>query len=152
MKGYYDFTKALHDSLISDPLVNQVTKGSLDKITNAKKDMYPLAHVMIDSGGFEANTIRLNVSVILIDIIDYTKEDLTDLYFGNNNVDDIHNQTLMICQRVFEDLRRGNMNDLLFSIESEVASFDFFEDRFTDAVAGTTMTFDVVMPNEMTIC
>lgn len=151
MKGYYDFTTALHDFLISDPLVNQVTKGSLDKITNAKKDMYPLAHVMIDNGAFESNTIRLSVSLVVMDIVDYTKEDLTDLYFGNNNEDDIHNQTLMICQRAFEDMRRGQMN-LDYSIESDTASFEFFVDRFTDDVAGCTMTFDIVMANEMTIC
>ncbi len=151
MKGYYDFTTALYSHLISDPLINQVSKGSVDKITNAKKDMYPLAHVMIDEGGFEGSTIRLNVSIVIIDIVDYTKENLTDLYFGNNNVDDIHNQTLMICQRVFESMRRGQMSDD-YSIESDTASFEFFEDRFTDQVAGTTMTFDVIMANEMTIC
>jgi len=151
MKGYYDFTTALHNHLISDPLINQVSKGSLDKITNAKKDMYPLAHVMIDGGGFEGSTIRLNVSIVVIDIVDYTKEDLTHLYFGNNNVDDIHNQTLMICQRAFESMRRGQMS-ADYSIESETAAFDFFEDRFTDDVAGCTMTFDITMANEMTIC
>lgn len=151
MKGYYDLTKALHDFLISDALVNQVTKGSIDKITNAKKDMYPLAHVMIDSGAFESNTIRFQVVLIVMDIIDYTKEDLTDLYFGNNNEDDIHNQTIMICQRAFEDMRRGEMN-YDYSIESDTATFELFTDRFTDDVAGCTMTFDVVMSNDMTIC
>lgn len=151
MKGYYDLTKALHDFLITDALVNQVTKGSIDKITNAKKDMYPLAHVMIDSGAFESNTIRFQVVLIVMDIIDYTKEDLTDLYFGNNNEDDIHNQTIMICQRAFEDMRRGEMNND-YSIESDIATFELFTDRFTDDVAGCTMTFDVVMSNDMTIC
>ena len=151
MKGYYDFTKAFHDFLMSDPLVNQVTKGSLDKITNAKKDMYPLAHVMIDNGGFESNTIRFSVTLVVMDIVDYTKEDLTHLYYGNNNEDDIHNQTLMICQRAFESMRRGDFGDN-YSIESETASFEFFVDRFTDDVAGCTMTFDVIMANEMTIC
>jgi hypothetical protein len=57
----------------------------------------------------------------------------------------------MICQRAFESMRRGQMSDD-YSIESETASFDFFEDRFTDQVAGTTMTFDITMANEMTIC
>ena len=152
MKGYYDFTKVLLDALISDPLVNQVTKGSLDKITNAKKDMYPLAHVMVNSGGMESNTISFNVSLIVMDIVDYTKEDAIDVYFGNNNEDDVLNQSFMICQRAFENMRRGGMNDSDYSIESESASVEFFVDRFTDDVAGCTMTFDVVMPNEMTIC
>ena len=151
MKGYYDFTTSLHNFLITDVLVNQVTKGSLDKITNAKKDMYPLAHVMIDGGAFESNTIRFTVTLVVMDLVDYTKEDLTHLYYGNNNEDDVHNQTLMICQRAFEDMRRGQMN-ANYSIESDTASFEFFVDRFTDDVAGCTMTFDVIMRNDMTIC
>lgn len=151
MKGYYNLTDTLYNFLITDALVNQVSKGSLDKITNAKKDMYPLAHVMIDSGAFESNTIRFQVILIVMDILDYTKENLTDLYYGNNNEDDIHNQTIMICQRVFEDMRRGQMNEE-YSIESDTATFDLFTDKFTDDVAGCTMTFDVIMRNDMTIC
>lgn len=151
MKGYYNLTDTLYNFLITDALVNQVSKGSLDKITNAKKDMYPLAHVMIDSGAFESNTIRFQVVLIVMDILDYTKENLTDLYYGNNNEDDIHNQTIMICQRVFEDMRRGQMNEE-YSIESDTATFDLFTDKFTDDVAGCTMTFDVIMRNDMTIC
>ena len=151
MKGYYDLTKKLHDLLITDALVNQVTKGSLDKITNAKKDMYPLAHVMIDNGVFESNTIRFSIALIVMDIVDYTKEDLTHLYYGNNNEDDIHNQTIMICQRAFEELRRGESSENYF-IESDTESFELFVDRFTDDVAGCTMTFEITMANEMTIC
>lgn len=151
MKGYYDLTKKLHDLLITDALVNQVTKGSLDKITNAKKDMYPLAHVMIDNGVFESNTIKFAITLIVMDIVDYTKEDLTHLYYGNNNEDDIHNQTIMICQRAFEELRRGESSEKYF-IESDTASFELFVDRFTDDVAGCTMTFEITMANEMTIC
>jgi hypothetical protein len=48
-------------------------------------------------------------------------------------------------------MRRGQLGDN-YSIESETASFEFFVDRFTDDVAGCTMTFDVIMANEMTIC
>jgi hypothetical protein len=113
--------------------------------------MYPLAHIMIDNGVFESNTIKFSVTLIVMDIVDYTKEDLTHLYYGNNNEDDIHNQTIMICQRAFESMRRGQMSDN-YSIESDTASFELFVDRFTDDVAGCTMTFDITMANEMTIC
>jgi len=60
MKGYFELTTLLNNLLIGDPLINQTTKGSIDKITNAKKDMYPLAHVMVDTGGFESSTVRFN--------------------------------------------------------------------------------------------
>ena len=151
MKGYYELTTLLNDLLIGDPLINQTTKGSIDKITNAKKDMYPLAHVLVDTGGFESNTVRFSVSVIVMDLIDYTKEDLEGLYYGNNNEDDVHHQSIASCQRLFEQLRRGEYSRE-YSIESDSASFELFTERFTDDVAGCTMTFDVTMANEMTIC
>lgn len=151
MKGYYDLTSRLYSSLISDALINQVTKGSLDKITNAKKDMYPLAHVMVDSGAFESNTIKFTVSVLIMDLIDYTKDNLEDLYYGNNNEDDVHHQSILICQRLFESLRRGQFSHE-YSIESDTASFELFTERFTDDVAGCTVTFDITMANQMTIC
>ena len=151
MKGYYDLTTILNDLLIADPLVNQVTKGSLDKITNAKKDMYPLAHVMVDTGAFEYGSIKFSVSVIVMDLIDYTKENLEDLYYGNNNEDDVHHQSIATCQRLFEQLRRGEYSKE-YSIESESATFELFTERFTDDVAGCTMTFDITMANQMTIC
>lgn len=151
MKGYYDLTTILNDLLIADPLVNQVTKGSLDKITNAKKDMYPLAHVMVDNGVFEYGSIKFSVSILVMDLIDYTKENLEDLYYGNNNEDDVHHQSIATCQRLFEQLRRGEYSKE-YSIESESATFELFTERFTDDVAGCTMTFDITMANQMTIC
>jgi hypothetical protein len=151
MKGYYDLTSRLYSSLISDALINQVTKGSLDKITNAKKDMYPLAHVMVDSGVFESNTIKFTVSVLIMDLIDYTKDNLEDLYYGNNNEDDVHHQSILICQRLFEEFRRGQFSHE-YSIEAETATFELFTERFTDDVAGCTVTFDITMANTMDIC
>lgn len=153
MKGYYDLTDRLNNTLISNNFVNSVTKGSLDKITNAKKDMYPLAHIMINSSTIEDNVLKFNISLLVMDIVDYTKEDAIDIYFGNNNEDDILNQTYIICQRFFAQATRGSfVDDNLFSIEEAQASLEPFVDRFTDDVAGWTMTFDITMPNEMTIC
>jgi hypothetical protein len=151
MKGYYELTSRLFGTLNGYVLINQVTKGSLDKITNAKKDMYPLAHVMVDNGVFESNTIKFTVSVLVMDLIDYTKDNLDDLYYGNNNEDDVHHQSILTCQRLFEDFRRGQYSEE-YSIESDSATFELFTERFTDDVAGCTMTFDITMANEMTIC
>jgi hypothetical protein len=153
MKGYYDLTDKLNTYLIQNTFVNSVTKGSLDKITNAKKDMYPLAHIIINNSSIEDNVLKFNISLLVMDIVDYTKEDYLDIYFGNNNEDDVLNQTYIICQRLFTQATRGSLvDDYLFSIEPAQASLEPFVDRFTDDVAGWTMTFDITMPNEMTIC
>jgi hypothetical protein len=153
MLGYYELTEQLNAVLITNTFVNSVTKGSLDKITNAKKDMFPLAHVIINSSNIEDNVLKFNVSLLVMDIVDYTKEDTTEIYFGNNNEDDILHNTYIICQRFFAQATRGVFaEDYMFSIEDAQASLEPFVERFTDDVAGWTMTFDITMPNEMTIC
>ena len=78
--------------------------------------------------------------------------DVTDIYKGNDNEDDVLNTTLSILNRIFERVRRGDINDAGYEVLDDTASCEPFVDRFTDAVAGWTMTFDVLAPNEMTIC
>ena len=152
MIGYYELSQKLKDALITNPLVNSVTKGSLDKITNAKKNMYPLAHVMINDCSFNGPTQVYNVSIICMDILDISKEDVTDLYRGNDNEDDVLHTTLTIMNNMFESLRRGVLSDSNYSIQDDTASCEPFVERFTDSVAGWTMTFNVTIPNVMTIC
>jgi len=152
MKGYYNLNDTLYNFLITDVLVNQVTKGSLDKITNAKKDMYPLVHVMINGAKIEGPSVVYNISILAMDLVDYSNADPVNLYYGNDNLDDVLHNTFLICQRFLESARRGSMDDLLFSVENDTADLEPFVERFTDDVAGWSMTFDVTTVNDMTIC
>ena len=152
MIGYYNLITKIQDALITDVFVNQVTKGSLDVITNAKKDMYPLAHVMINNAKIESNVVVFNVSILVMDLVDYTKTDPIDLYFSNNNQDDVLHNTFLICQRFLENARRGGFADLGISAETDTADLEPFVERFTDDVAGWGMTLDLTIANDMTIC
>lgn len=153
MKGYYELTEGIEVFLIQNTFVNNVTKGSLDKVINAKKDMYPLAHLIVNNAKFDSNVVVFNLSIIVMDLLDYTLDNVTDKFVGNNNEDDILNNTLIICQRFFEQARRGVFTDNYgFTIEDENADLEPFVERFTDDVAGWTMTLNITIPNEMTIC
>lgn len=153
MKGYYDLTKNLHRYLIVNNFINNVTIGSLDEVVNAKKDMFPLAHVMINSAKFDGPAQSFNVTLLFMDIIDYTKEEITDAYLGNDNVVDILNQMHVVAQRFYTVASRGEMStDYTMEIQPAVAELTPFVERFTDDVAGWEMTFDVTMAIEMTLC
>lgn len=149
--SYYDIVTRLYKELNNNPLVNQVTKGPLDAITNAKQNIYPLAHVMVNNSTFETSIVRFNISIIAMDLVDYSKDETVNIYIGNNNEDDVLNTTLAILNRTFESMYRGAMDDDGYSLTG-VATCEPFYDRFTDAVAGWTMTFDVEVANNMTIC
>jgi hypothetical protein len=151
MSGYYDIVTRIYKELNNNPLVNQVTKGTLDVITNAKQNVYPLTHVMVNNATFETSVIRFNISIIAMDLVDYSKEETVNLYIGNNNEDDVLNTTLAILNRTYESMYRGAMDSDGYSLTG-IATSEPFYDRFTDAVAGWTMTFDIEVYNDMTIC
>jgi hypothetical protein len=56
----------------------------------------------------------------------------------------------MVANRFLEVLRRGNMSE---DYElSGTPTVEFFVERFENKLAGITLTFDIVIQNEMTKC
>jgi hypothetical protein len=151
MTGYYDIVTKIYNHLDNDPLINQVTKGKIDEVCIAKWNMYPLAHLIVNNVTFDESVIRFNLSLMVMDVVDFSKDETATLYVGNNNLDDVLNTTLTIQHRIYESLRRGDLWDDLAKIAS-TGNCEDFQDKFTDSVAGWTQTFEVEVANEMTIC
>jgi len=150
MIDYYNITDKLKTALLAEPFCNTVTKGTIDRVMNAKQDMYPLSHLMINSCTPNCNTLTYNVSILSMDIVDISKIETTDVFVGNDNEDDILNNMQLLLIRIVELLRRGDLYDDKYFLGN--ASLEPFMDRFEDAVAGWTLTVDIVVPNGMTIC
>jgi len=150
MKGYYYVLDKLKTELESIPMVNTITQGSLDDIDNYKSTIFPLSHIVINSVTPENNILRFNVTIIAMDIVDFNKDETTDIFLGNDNEIDVLNTQLTVLVRMYEVLRRGDLNDFL-----EVDGFpnmEPFTERFENYLAGWTMTLDILIPNEMSIC
>jgi len=150
MVGYYDITTKIKDALLSEPFCNTVTKGSIDRLMNAKKDAYPLSHIMVNSCTPNGASLTYNVSIISMDIVDVSKDEVTDIFIGNDNEDDVLNDILSMLVRIVELMRRGGLFSDLYQLET--ASLEPFMDRFEDNVAGWTLTVDINVPNGVTVC
>ena len=151
MINYYDITTKLKDALLEEvPFCNTVTKGSIDRLMNAKQDMYPISHLMINSCTSNGNTLTYNVSIISMDIVDISKLETTDIFIGNDNEDDVLNNMQSLLIRIVARLQRGDLFSDLYQVSN--ASLEPFMDRFEDNVAGWTLTVDIVVPNGMSIC
>ncbi len=150
MIRYYDITTKLKEALLDEPFCNTVTKGTIDRVMNAKQDMYPLSHLMINSCTPNGSSLTYNVSILAMDIVDISKEDTTDLFIGNDNEDDVLNDMQSLLLRVVARLQRGDLFTDLYQLTS--SSLEPFMDRFEDAVAGWTLTMDIDVPNGMSIC
>ena len=150
MIRYYDITTKLKEALLDEPFCNTVTKGTIDRVMNAKQDMYHLSHLMINSCTPNGSSLTYNVSILAMDIVDISKEYTTDLFIGNDNEDDVLNDMQSLLLRVVARLQRGDLFTDLYQLTS--SSLEPFMDRFEDAVAGWTLTMDIEVPNGMSIC
>jgi hypothetical protein len=151
MKGFYNLIDTIKAELEAIPFVNTVTQGDIYDVDLAKQTIFPLSHIIVNNATFENNQTRFNVSIVAMDIVDINKEDAPTEYIGNDNVQDVLNQQLIVCQRVYESARRGDLYSDLYQTDG-TATCEPFTERFENFLAGWTMTFDVLVPNEMSIC
>jgi hypothetical protein len=151
MVGFYTIIDTLKAELNSSPFVNSVTEGSIFNVDLAKQTIFPLSHIMVNTATFEENVMRFNVSIIAMDIVDISKDETIDVFRGNDNEQDVLNTQLAVLQRVYEVMRRGTLYTELFQVDGN-PSCEPFTERFENLLAGWTMTFDVLVPNQMSIC
>jgi hypothetical protein len=151
MTGYYNLLTKIKEHFDSDALVNTVTQGDIFEDDLNKQTIFPLVHIIVNSVQFVNNVQQANVSIMAMDIVDISKDETTSLFDGNDNELDVLNTQLAILNRVYEMLRRGDLYDDSFQVTG-APNCEPFIDRFENKLAGWTMTFDVLFPNDMTIC
>jgi len=151
MKGFYNITTKIKETLALDDFVNTVTYGDIFEIDLNKQDIFPLSHFIVNSATLNGSVWQFNMSLLCMDIVDESKEDVTDKFLGNDNEQDVLNTQMAVINRLLELLRRGDLHTELYQLEGSPTIEAFF-DRFDNKVAGWTLSFDVLIPNDMTIC
>jgi hypothetical protein len=151
MKGFYNVTDKLKDALIAEPFVNTVTFGSLDDVDLNKQTIFPLSHIIVNNTTVGTKTLTFNISILSMDIVDISKDEVEDVFVGNDNEQDVLNTQLALQTRVINTLQRGDLYTDLYQVQGDV-SCEPFVDRFENKLAGWAATFDVVVQNDMTIC
>ena len=151
MTGYYELLNKLKTHFDADVIVNTVTQGDIFKVDLSKQTIFPLVHIMVNNCTLDSSTTTWNISLIAMDIVDLSKSVTTDLFLGNDNEVDVLNTQQAVLNRAYEIIKHGSLAYDLFMVEG-TASLEPFTERFENYMAGWTMTFDVVTPNEMTIC
>ena len=151
MKGFYNVTDKLKDALIAEPFVNTVTFGSLDDVDLNKQTIFPLSHIIVNNTTVGTKTLTFNISILSMDIVDISKDEVEDIFVGNDNEQDVLNTQLALQTRVINTLQRGDLYTDLYQVQGDV-SCEPFVDRFENKLAGWAVTFDVVVQNDMTIC
>ena len=151
MKGFYQVTQVIKDQLLADVNVNTVTTGDITRIDLSKQTMFPLSHIIVNNVGNEDNILRFSLSVLAMDVVNISKEEVVDIFLGNNNEQDILNTQLAVLNKLVQVLRGGTLHQDLYQLDGS-PSFEPFYDRFENEMAGWALTFDVIIPNDISIC
>ena len=151
MKGFYQVTQVIKDQLLADVNVNTVTTGDITRIDLSKQTMFPLSHIIVNNVGNEDNILRFSLSVLAMDVVNISKEEVVDIFLGNNNEQDILNTQLAVLNKLVQVLRGGTLHQDLYQLDGS-PSFEPFYDRFENEMAGWALSFDVIIPNDISIC
>lgn len=151
IRGFYLLTETIKDTLLNDINVNTVTTGDITEVDLNKQTIFPLSHMIVNNVTSSENVLTFNISILSMDIVDQSKEPVTDIFLGNNNEQDVLNTQLSVLNKLVQKLRIGQLYTEKYQVLGDV-SLEPFMDRFESQVAGWTATFDVLIQNDINVC
>ena len=146
---YYELLETIKDQLELDAFCNTVTEGDIFEVDLGKQNIFPLSHIMVNNASTQVGVIKFNVTVLCMDIVDKSSDE-GDTFRGNDNEPDVLNTQLAVAMRMIEVFKRGD-GVRTFRLDGE-PNYEPFRERFENFLAGWAVTFDVLIPNDMTVC
>ena len=151
VRGFYQLTETIKKQLLEDVNVNTVTTGDISDVNLNKQDIFPLSHIIVNSVVVNEQTLDFNISILSSDIVNQPKQETTDIFTGNNDVQNILNTQLAVLNKVIQKLRMGNLHTDMYQLSGSPSLSPFY-DRFENQLAGWTATMDVQIYNDIYIC
>lgn len=151
MKNIFALTDAIKAELESNELINQVTFGDLFEVDLLKQNIFPLAHVGMTNATLSQGVAFVNMSILFLDVVDESKEEQTDQFYGNDNENYVLNSMFAAATKTISELQRGDLYRRQFQIEQDV-NIEFFSERFEDKLAGVGVDFTVTINNTLDLC
>jgi hypothetical protein len=151
VRGYYQLTSTIEEELLSNLLTNTVSIGDISDVNLNKQDIFPLAHMIVNSVSVEEQVLRFSLTILACDIVDQSKDVTTDRFTGNDNEQDILNTQLAVLNKLIQRLRMGSLHTDMYQLDGN-PSLEPFMDRFENQLAGWSATMDILIYNDIYIC
>ena len=151
IRGYYQLTSTIEEQLRSTEFTNTVSIGDISKVNLNKQDIFPLAHMIVNSVTAEEQVLRFDISILACDIVDQPKDITTDRFTGNDNEQDILNTQLLVLNKLIQKLRMGSLHTDMYQLDGN-PSLTPFNDRFENQLAGWSATMTILIYNDIYIC
>ena len=152
MIEFYNLIDNIKDHLRSNPNVTTVTVGDIMDVDLNKTTMFPLSHMMVSDVAFSDHIVTATLDLLFLDIVDDNREETTDSFLSNNNLQDILNTQLAVGNLLQSSLRRGELFTNKLQVLTNVTARPFY-DRFENQLAGWAFTISIQLPNtNVSIC
>lgn len=154
MTTIYDIINKVKTNLRSSPIVNTVTFGDISQVNLNKTTLFPLTHFLLGSAQMTEHTIRITLSFLFLDIVDYTKDynanDEGNRQDGTNLVD-VYNTQLQVANELISEFRRGDLYREGYQIVGDPIC-EPFKDRFENELAGWSVDVTLDIANTISVC
>mgnify|MGYP005676300101 CR=1 FL=1 len=149
MTTFYEILDTLKTYLQGNSNINTVTSGDIFEVDLDKQSIFPLAHIIVNNCTFQDHVVVFSIQIICMDVVHDTNEDVKDqnnYFHGIDNKQDIQNTMFFVVNGLQSAMRRGELFSNLYQVESDFSA-NLFEDRFENLLAGWSMEFNVIVPN-----
>lgn len=154
MTTIYDIIEKVKANLRANPIVNTVTFGDISQVDLNKTVMFPLSHFLLGNAQMTEHTIRITLSFLFIDVVDYSKDFNSDDEGDrqdDTNLIDVYNTQLQIANEMISEFRRGDLYREGFQIVGEPIC-EPFKDRFENELAGWSVDLTLDIANNVSVC
>ena len=151
VEAIYRVIEAMKDELESNPFCNKVTLGELTELDLAKMTMFPLANITMDNVTHSENSLTFQITIVNVDIVDISKDEIQDNIYGNDNLIYIWTNQLYVINRLVARLRQSTIAIDTMELEGDPQS-EFINKEFENMLAGFTTTINLTVPNDINKC
>ena len=147
MNSFYQVIGYLKDQLALDIDVNTIIHGEAPE---NKKDIFPMAHLMVTNGSLGQGTSIFTFTVQVLDIRNVSKKMSTDKFLKNDNELDNLNTCFAVLNRLITELKLQR-NDLDIELLNEPSLVPVIYE-FKDTLDGWSTELQLSITNTISVC
>jgi hypothetical protein len=151
LQNFYKVSDMMREAFSDSDYVNTVTYGSIFNIDLSKQTIFPLAHIQVNSATHSENVITYNISIMNLDIVDISKDEVIDIYYGNDNLHYVYNTQLAVINKFIQLVKRGSISRDGFQLNGDPSS-EAVEDNYENLLAGWVTTINIDVANNISVC
>lgn len=151
LQNFYKVTDMMREAFEDSPYVNTVTYGNIFEIDLNKQTIFPLTHIQVNTATHSENLITYSVTIMNMDLVDQSKDPVTDQYYGNDNLHYVYNTQLAVINEFVQLVKRGSISRDGFQLNGD-ASSEAFMDRYENLLAGWVTTINIDVANNISVC